>query len=105
METGEVTSDPELIDMEAIPVHAANLVFRKTKRDLRMAFDSSTGVMYEFNDTGSSFLGEIDGSKSFREIATALAEAYDADVNDILSDLKSLIARMIDADIIKLKKG
>jgi hypothetical protein len=102
---GEVSTNPASIDMNAVPSLTQDLAFRLTNSNLRMAFDRKSGVMFEFNDTASSFLGLIDSKRSFREIAAALAEEYDAAPADIEEDLRDLVARMLDSGVISVARN
>lgn len=100
----ESHTDPAEIDMNMIPSLTEEVVVRSTNRNLRMAFDRASGVMFEFNDTASSFLALVDGERSFRAISQRLAEEYDAEGEAIEADLRDLIARMIDGGIISIRQ-
>ncbi len=77
-----------------------NIVFRNTRPDLIMAFDKANGVMYELNDTATSVLKLIDGSRDIDGILTCLLDEFDAGSEELKADVESIINRFVEVSII-----
>jgi len=79
---------------------AESIVFRSTRPDLIMAFDSTSGVMYELNDTASSVLKLVDGSRSVDDIVDQLLDTYEAPRADVERDVTEILDRFATAAVV-----
>ncbi len=60
------------------------------------------GRYFSLDDIGSDVWRRLDRPCSFADLTAALAADYDADEATIAADLRGLLARMAESDIVKL---
>jgi hypothetical protein len=60
------------------------------------------GTLHRLNPTGTRFWEHIDGRRSLKEIAAALTDEYDAEIDDILDGVLGLADDLVDSSLAKV---
>jgi hypothetical protein len=63
-------------------------------------YDETTGRVHLLNETGSIVWQLLDGASSVGDIATAIAEAAEADVDAVTFDVVSLVRMLADLGVL-----
>lgn len=80
---------------------AETVTCRQTNRELKMLFDRNRGVMYELNETASDIVTLLnEAPRDIDQIVHALAETYEAPVEEIRADAEQLINDFSEAGLI-----
>lgn len=86
---------------EAVYRVREGISFRSTRRDLIMAFDRDSGVMYELNDTASDVFRHIDGKRNFSEIVAGIGVEYEIEETEVATDIREILDRFEASGIIE----
>ncbi len=61
--------------------------------------------LYALNETGKALWDRLNGTRSLRQIATELADEYDAPADDIARDVAGLAAELVRRKILVVRDG
>lgn len=75
-------------------------VIAQRVQDETVLFDMRTGNYYSLNELGSRTWELLEESRSLHEIAAHLAEQYDAPVQTIEEDLRSLLDELVQCGLL-----
>ncbi len=67
-----------------------------------LLFDSSTGKLFEVNETGKTIWKFLDEEHSVREIKEKLIDEYDG-IKTLDQDLLTFLNRLLELDLIEIK--
>ncbi len=84
--------------------HADNIVTRKVMDETLLVPISgdlaSMDNLYTLNETGAFIWQSLDGSRSVAEIATLMAERYDAPAAEIEADVLETVGSLLEAKLL-----
>ena len=82
-----------MIDDATIPTLAEGVSFREVGQQA-ILLRLTDGQLYSLNETGSSFVSKIDGSRGFGTIVSMLEEEYEIEPAVLRADIEELIAAL-----------
>ncbi|MDI9643818.1 MAG: PqqD family protein [Candidatus Verstraetearchaeota archaeon] len=66
-----------------------------------MLFDASSGRLFELNETGKTAWTLLDGKRSVREVAEAIAAEYGMDPSQVAEDLARFVKEMLEFNLLR----
>lgn len=67
---------------------------------ITMLFDAAAGRLFELNETGKSVWVMCDGRRTVSEIAEALGAEYEGSPSEMLKDVSSFVAKMLELNLL-----
>lgn len=80
-------------------------VISQTSGESLVLFHMSSGKYYSLNELGARIWELCDGSRPFSEIVGLIEAEYDAPQNVILEDSGTLVAALLEGDLLIIKSG
>lgn len=87
------------MDASTILTRSEKVTFQKVAEEA-ILIHMDTGTYFSLNDTGTEFWEMFDGTRSIRELATAVATKYDVDVEMVISDLLEIVEKLAADDLV-----
>lgn len=79
-------------------------VIYKDRGDMLMAYNQETSDMYEFNAVGADIFKLLSKNIEINEIFNWLNEQYSTQTSEIYEDVKEIINRLIELNVIMILK-
>ena len=98
MTSGEASLVLQVQDMQIFKLADGVTFERVADGAVVLVFDN--GQLYSCNDTSAAFLSALDGLRSLADVASLIAEEFEAPAADILADLRELASEMLSEGII-----
>ena len=91
--------------MDAVPKRSENVVFRKIEDEYilvpMVASAADVESIFNLNETGAAIWESIDGKKSLKDIVAEIQAEYDAEGQQLESDVMTFLNEMMDARLIE----
>jgi hypothetical protein len=97
-------ADPTQVNASARPIAAASVVHQEIN-DEAVLLDLKSEQYFGLDSVGTRAWALMDGTRSLNEIATALAQHYDASFEQIIRDLCGLCSALVDAGLVEIRRS
>lgn len=77
-------------------------VIYKDRGEMLMAYNQESSDMYEFNEVGGEIFKMLANGMPMKEIFETLTKEYNVEEEDIYDDVKQIIDRLIELNVIKI---
>lgn len=100
--------EKEALTLDTIYVPSGDIVAREIEGDMIIVplvagIGDADDELYTLNETGHAIWRMLDGDKSLRQVIAALAEEYDAPIEQMETDVIGFASEMVRRGILALK--